>query len=132
MDCPNCAKELQANVSACPHCGADFMSPGGWRPITKAGASDETVSASRMIVRAGVFIAASFPVVFLLLAALSSLIPGCTIGGSGGPAFGCRVLGISIDWLVTFATPAFVFSFFTVPIGLLICLGGSFWPGKSS
>ena len=132
MYCPNCEKELEANVSICPHCGANFTSPGGWRPVIKAGGSTATLSASGKFVRTGVFIAAFFPLVFLLLAGISLLIPGCTIGGSGGPAFGCKVLGISLNWLITFATPAFVFSFFAVPIGLLICLIGAFLPNKSS
>jgi hypothetical protein len=84
------------------------------------------------VIKAGLLIAGIFPLVFLLLAGLSSLIPGCTIGGSGGPAFGCQVLGVGFDWLITWATPAFVFSIFTVPIGLLVALVGAFLPDKSA
>jgi hypothetical protein len=134
--CPNCSRELQREVSGCVHCGADFTSPGGWRLVTKASPPESTsairLPVSTKIVRAGAFIAAIFPAVFLLLAGFSSLISGCTIGGSGRPAFGCKVLGISFNWLITFATPAFVFSFFTVPLGLLVCLVGAFWPDRSS
>jgi hypothetical protein len=132
MYCPNCSKELQANANVCPHCRADFTSSSGWRPITKVSASEATLSGTSKIVSAGVLIAALFPVVFLLLVGFSLLIPGCTLGGSGGPAFGCKVLGFSVNWLITLATSAFVFSFVTVPIGLFICFFGSIWSGKSS
>lgn len=82
------------------------------------------------LVKAGVFIAVSCPLVFGVLTGLSLLIPGCVIGGSGGPAFGCQVLGISFNWLISWATPAFVFSFFSIPIGVLVGVVGSFLQGK--
>ena len=87
---------------------------------------------SKKLSKAGLIIAGFCPAIFVLLALLSILIPGCVIGGSGGPAFGCHILGISFDWLITWATPAFVFSFFTVPIGVLVTLVASFWPNGSS
>lgn len=82
---------------------------------------------SKKIIKVGFFIAGTFPAIFIVLAVLSALIPGCSLGGSGGPAFGCKVLSISFNWLIGFATPAFVISFFTVPIGLLILLIGAIW-----
>ncbi len=85
---------------------------------------------SRNSLKAGLIVAAICPAVFIVTAGLSSLMPGCSLGGSGGPAHGCAVLGISFDWLIGFATPAFVYSFFTVPIGLLICFIGSFIADK--
>jgi len=84
------------------------------------------------ITKVGMFIAAVFPLAFVILAGLSALIPGCVPGGSGGPAYGCFVLGISLNWLINFVTLSFVISFFSVPIGLLVCLVGSFFPNKSS
>lgn len=85
----------------------------------------------RKLFKAGLIVAGICPVVFFVLAGLSSLLPGCTPGGSGGPAFGCYFLGMNLNWLINFVTPAFIFSFFTVPAGLLLCLGSSFLPDKS-
>jgi hypothetical protein len=87
---------------------------------------------SRGSFKAGLIIAAICPAVFIITAALSLLMPGCSLGGSGGPAGGCAVLGVSFNWLIGFATPAFVFSFFTVPIGLFIVFVGAFFSDKSS
>lgn len=64
------------------------------------------------------------PRILFVLGGLSTLIPGCNLGGSSGPASGCLVIGISLNGLFTWATVAFVASFFTVPIGLIICLVG--------
>jgi hypothetical protein len=82
---------------------------------------------SRKSTKTGLFVAGVFPAIFIILAVLSSLMPGCSIGGSGGPASGCFVLGISFNWLINFATLAALISIFTVPIGLLICFIGVFW-----
>jgi len=87
---------------------------------------------SNKTITVGLLIAAAFPLTFAVLAGLSSLIPGCVPGGSGGPAYGCLVFGISLNWLINFVTLTFVISFFSVPIGILICLVGAFLPNKSS
>jgi hypothetical protein len=76
------------------------------------------------IVIAGLVIAALGPLLFGALALFAQLMPGCVIGGSGGPAYGCTLIGVSFNWLITWATPMFVISFFTVPIGVLITVGG--------
>jgi hypothetical protein len=76
------------------------------------------------IVIVGLGIAALGPLTFWALAQFSQVMPGCVIGGSGGPAYGCTLMGVSFDWLITWATPIFVISFFTVPIGLLIAGAG--------
>ena len=81
---------------------------------------------SRKIAIFGAATAAFFPFAFLILALFAQAIPGCVIGGSGEPAYGCAIWGLSFNWLITWATPAFASSFFTVPLGLLLLLvGGS-------
>jgi hypothetical protein len=87
---------------------------------------------AKTVIKVGLVVAGIFPSIFIVLVGLSALMPGCSLGGSGGPAFGCKLLGISFDWLIGWATPAFVISFFTVPIGLLTFLIGACLPGKSS
>lgn len=76
------------------------------------------------IVIAGLVIAALGPLTFGALAFFAQLMPGCVIGGSGGPAYGCTLIGVSFNWLITWVTPMFVISFFTVPIGTLIAGAG--------
>ena len=77
------------------------------------------------IVVAGVVVAAFGPLAFGVLAFFSQLMPGCVIGGSGGPAYGCMLVGVNFNWLITWATPMFVISFFSVPIGLVIAGAGA-------
>ena len=72
------------------------------------------------VVIVGVVIAALGPMTFGALLLFAQSMPGCNIGGSGGPAGGCSLWGVSFDWLISWVTPFFVISFFTVPIGLLI------------
>lgn len=74
------------------------------------------------MVRTALAITAFFPLLFVLLAAFSQLMPGCSLGGSGGPAYGCSLFGIGFNWLVGLATPAFVISFFTVPLGVIFTI----------
>lgn len=74
---------------------------------------------------AGLIVAVAGPLIFGVLALLSLLMPECVLGGSGGPAYGCKLVGISFNWLISWATPVFVLSFFTVPAGLLIATGGA-------
>ena len=31
--CPNCAAQISATTERCGHCGADFTSPEGWKPL---------------------------------------------------------------------------------------------------
>lgn len=79
--------------------------------------------AGRILI-AGLAVAAFGPLVFGVLVLFSQLMPGCVIGGSGGPAYGCTLGGVGFNWLITWATPMFVISFFTVPIGVLIAGAG--------
>jgi hypothetical protein len=52
------------------------------------------------------------------------LMPGCT-GGSSGHASGCYFFGLNLNWFVQLGTVAFVGSFITVPIGLVVLLLGT-------
>lgn len=72
------------------------------------------------VVIAGVVVAALCPMTFGALLLFAQSMPGCNIGGSGGPAGGCSLWGVSFNWLISWVTPLFVISFFTVPIGVLI------------
>lgn len=49
---------------------------------------------------------------------LMGLMPGCT-GGSSGPASGCYLSGLDLNWLVQLSVVSFVGSFIVVPIGVL-------------
>lgn len=75
--------------------------------------------------RFGFILAGLFPLLALLLLGLGALIPGCNLGGSGGPASGCNLIGADVSPLVGLGTYAFVISFLTVPLGGLIALIGS-------
>lgn len=129
----------------CPNCGIALPDDGECRICEKRRlvARRAAYSGSRVsqrtqrsevrgkLFKAGLIVAGICPVVFFALAGLSSLLPGCVPGGSGGPAFGCYFLSMNLNWLISFVTPAFTFSFFTVPIGLLLCLVSAFLPDKS-
>lgn len=68
------------------------------------------------ILIAGLVIGAFFPLL-VLLGGITHDLMGCSGGGSSGPVGGCRFLGIEFNLIAAMATPAFVASFFTVPIG---------------
>ena len=48
----------------------------------------------------------------------------CSGGGSSGPVDGCQFLGMQFNFPANLATPAFVASFFAVPLGVLVSLVG--------
>lgn len=75
--------------------------------------------------KSGLILAGLFPMLAVLLLGLGAIIPGCNLGGSGGPASGCDLIGVDFSGLVGLGTYAFVISFFTVPLGGLIALIGS-------
>lgn len=76
----------------------------------------------------GLILAGLFPLLAVLVLGLGSIIPGCSIGGSSGPAAGCRLIGFDISDLITFGTLAVIVSFFTVPLGAIIACIGVFRP----
>jgi hypothetical protein len=49
---------------------------------------------------------------------------GCTGGGSSGPVTGCHLLGVEFNLIASLATPTFVAAFFSVPLGVLMCVVG--------
>jgi hypothetical protein len=74
----------------------------------------------RVLLWIGLLLLAGFPIAAFVGVGSMALMPGCT-GGSSGPASGCYLLGvINLNWLVQLGTIAFVASFFTVPISVLI------------
>jgi len=108
---------------------ADAVPPVGLvRPARQARGG----STSRTLVIVGLVIGGLCPLTTALLIGVSLLMPGCSLGGSGGPAYGCHVGSFSLDWLIGLVTPAFVLSFFTAPAGLLFCLVGAIWPRKKT
>jgi hypothetical protein len=117
--CPNCLANVNADAESCHACGVLFTSE-GCRPIERELPKAKTAFAAGLIVNVGLIIAAFGPLMFAALALFAQLMPGCVLGGSGGPAYGCTLIGVSFNWLISWATPMFVISFFTVPIGVLI------------
>jgi hypothetical protein len=72
---------------------------------------------------AGLVVALLMPAVFLLgMGAHSAM--GCSGGGSSGPVTGCHLFGVEFNLIASVATPAFVAAFFSVPLGVLMCLVG--------
>lgn len=68
-------------------------------------------------------IAAVFPLIFGIGYGLSFFMPECQWAASA-PAGGCVLLGVNLNWLITFSTVAFVGSFFSVPIGFAVAIVG--------
>lgn len=78
---------------------------------------------ARKLVTIGVLSAAIFPFVCIVgLVANSAM--GCTGGGSSGPVAGCHLLGMEFNFIAALAMPAFVASFVTVPVGILLAFVG--------
>src|SRR4051812_31603146 len=71
----------------------------------------------------GVAVAVFFPLVSIIGFAAHSLM-GCSGGGSSGPVGGCHLLGLEFNFPANLATPAFLASFFAVPLGVLLCVCG--------
>jgi hypothetical protein len=105
-----------------------------WAPLRPRGVpAGGGVGAGKLtLLVLGAFIAVTGPLIVAALGALSTQLPGCSIGGSGGPAYGCRLAGTDIDALIGLVTPAFVISFFTVPAGLLLILIGALLPSRKA
>lgn len=55
--------------------------------------------------------------------------PACQVG-SIGPAAGCTLLGLNLNWFMNGVLIAFLGMFFLVPIGLVINVIGSFLKRK--
>jgi len=71
----------------------------------------------------GVAVAALFPLVAAIGFSAHQMM-GCSGGGSSGPVGGCYIFGIEMNVPANLATPAFVASFFAVPLGVLIGIVG--------
>jgi hypothetical protein len=74
---------------------------------------------ARKFVIIGVILAAIFPVI-CVAGLVAHYAMGCTGGGSSGPVAGCHILGMESNFIAALAMPAFVASFVTVPVGILL------------
>ena len=72
-----------------------------------------------MLARIGLFIAAVCPAILLLAGTLWLFMPNCQ-AGSIGPASGCTLLGLNLNWLMNLFVLAFMGAFLLVPIGLVL------------
>ena len=77
----------------------------------------------RKVLIAGLLLGLVFPTIAAVGLWSAHFMPGCT-GGSSGPASGCLLAGVSVNWFVQLATLAFLASFVTVPVGALVTLSG--------
>lgn len=70
----------------------------------------------------GILLCLVLPAIAFIGIGSMSFMPTCT-GGSSGPASGCYLFGtINLNWLVQLGTFAFVGSFLTVPVGVVVLL----------
>ena len=76
------------------------------------------------MVVAGLFLILLCPAIAALGLWSAQFMPGCT-GGSSGPVSGCLVNGVNFNWFIHLATLAFLASFVTVPVGVLVALAGA-------
>ena len=73
---------------------------------------------------AALMVGLSCPLLFGIGLALSVFMPSCQWAASA-PAGGCFLFGINFNGLITVSTIAFVGSFFSIPLGLVIAFIGS-------
>lgn len=116
--CPNCGEAVSATAQSCSNCDATFGENSAWKPLEKVPTKNQPLG-GRMLLRAGVFITLALPLFAALGYGIWTLMPGCT-GGSGGPPSGCVLFGIGLNWLISLTILAFLGSFFSVPLGLLV------------
>lgn len=53
---------------------------------------------------------------------MSGLIAGCNVGGSGGPASGCYLFGLNLNWFADSSVVVLVGSMVTIPVGLAMVM----------
>jgi hypothetical protein len=73
----------------------------------------------------GAFLATVFPILTVIGLCTHALM-GCSGGGSSGPVAGCHIFGFEFNLIAAIGTPAFVASFFSVPLGIFLILVGGF------
>jgi len=130
--CRGCGAPNPATATHCRVCNLALADGPGQSELPRA------PNIGRRIFVSGLAIAAFFPAVSAFGLAAHELM-GCHGGGSSGPVGGCRMFGVEFNGFAAVATPAFVASFFTVPIGVLVCIVGlvamlvrKIFPGKRS
>lgn len=85
----------------------------------------------RKLVISGVVVALLFPFISIV-GMVAHFAMGCTGGGSSGPVAGCHVLGVEFNFIAAMATPAFVASFFAIPLGIVLVIIGAITSAFSS
>ena len=86
---------------------------------------------SNFVERTGLFLALVCPAVVLAAFLIWPLMPQCQ-AGSIGPAAGCSLLGINLNWFMNLFVIAFMGTFLLSPVGLLIFFIGKYLARKSA
>lgn len=82
-------------------------------------------------VRTGLLLALICPAIILVAYLIWPLMPQCQ-AGSIGPATGCILLGMSLDWFMDLFVIAFLGAFLLVPGGLLLAIAGMLLGNKTA
>lgn len=72
--------------------------------------------------RIGLFLSAGVPLLGFGGVLTSGLIAGCKVGGSGGPASGCFLFGLNLNWIADSSLVVLVGSMVTIPVGLAMVM----------
>ncbi|MBF4987808.1 hypothetical protein [Methylophilus sp. 14] len=81
------------------------------------------------ITRIGKIIMLICPLIVLIGVSAWMFMPGCQ-AGSIGPASGCILLGVNLNWFINLTILAFMGAFLFVPLGLVIWIVGVFLSPK--
>ena len=83
------------------------------------------------VVRVGFFTALLCPVIVLIGFSLWYFMPDCK-AGSSGPAGGCILLDLNLNWFMNLFVLAFLGTFLLVPVGVLIIVVGGYLSRRES
>jgi hypothetical protein len=81
------------------------------------------------ITRIGKFLMLICPLIILIGMNAWMLMPGCK-AGSIGPASGCILIGINLNWFIDLTILSFIGAFLFVPLGFVIWIVGVFLSPK--
>lgn len=85
---------------------------------------------AKLVVRTGLLVALICPAIILVTFLIWPLMPQCK-AGSIGPAAGCVLVGVNLNWFMNLFVIAFIGAFFLVPAGFLVFLFGKFLARRS-
>jgi hypothetical protein len=86
---------------------------------------------SKFVVRTGLLLALVCPAVVLVAFLLWPLMPQCQ-AGSIGPAAGCSLLGVNLNWFMNLFVIAFMGMFLLSPLGLVVLFIGKYLARRSA